>query len=181
VVTEKIDGTNAQVAILDDVKFGDTRNDPDVLALVDGMAIKAGSRKRWLSLDDDNFGFAQWVQEHADELVQLGPGRHYGEWWGHQVQRGYGKSERTFSLFNAHKWDDGRNLQFGAGKDTPPECVSVVPILARGPFDTQAVCQIMLRLKQAGSQAAPGWMKPEGVVVQHVPSRQLFKMTEDDL
>ena len=64
IVTEKIDGTNAQVFITDD---GD---------------VMAGSRTRWIYPGDDNFGFAAWVQEHRDELLTLGPGQHFGEWWG---------------------------------------------------------------------------------------------------
>jgi hypothetical protein len=63
-VTEKIDGTNAQIYITDDGQ----------------MLI--GSRTRWITPESDNFGFARWATEHKDELLQLGPGRHFGEWWG---------------------------------------------------------------------------------------------------
>ena len=64
VITEKIDGTNGLIYITDD---GD-------------MFI--GSRNRWLSEDSDNFGFHRWASENKSELMQLGPGRHHGEWWG---------------------------------------------------------------------------------------------------
>src|SRR5687768_207065 len=71
VITEKIDGTNAQVFIDES-----------------GNVI-AGSRSRWITPQDDNFGFAKWVAENRIDLLGLGPGRHYGEWWGLGVQRGY--------------------------------------------------------------------------------------------
>lgn len=64
VVTEKIDGTNAQVFITDDGR------------------VLAGSRTRWLTPESDNFGFAAWVHANQFNLKQLGQGRHYGEWWG---------------------------------------------------------------------------------------------------
>jgi hypothetical protein len=87
IVTEKIDGTNAQVWISDD-----------------GTDIRAGSRNRWLTYSEDNFGFAKWVMDHRDELLTLGPGRHFGEWWGSGIQRRYGLDEKRFSLFNVSRW-----------------------------------------------------------------------------
>ena len=32
-------------------------------------------------------------------------------------------------------------------------------------------------LRTSGSRAAPGFMKPEGVVIYHEAARQMFKMT----
>jgi hypothetical protein len=43
-ITEKIDGTNAQVFIAED-----------------GERILAGSRTRWITPEVDNFGFAAWL------------------------------------------------------------------------------------------------------------------------
>ena len=86
IITEKIDGTNAQIYI------------------DDAQNIMAGSRTRWISPEADNFGFAAWARAHRDELLTLGPGRHFGEWWGVGIQRGYGLSERRFSLFNTQRW-----------------------------------------------------------------------------
>src|SRR5687768_14030130 len=98
VVTEKLDGTNAQL-LIDDAGFADGNE----VAIVDGRAIWAGSRTRWLDVSSkgDNFGFAKWVADNAAELVKLGVGRHYGEWWGQGIQRGYGLNDKRFSLFNA--------------------------------------------------------------------------------
>lgn len=148
VVTEKIDGTNAQVFVADD------------------GTVLAGSRNRWITPDDDNFGFARWVAEHADELRQLGPGRHFGEWWGAGIQRRYGLTEKRWSLFNVAKWSESR-----------PACCGIVPVLYEGPFTTDAVEACLDRLHREGSVAAPGFMQPEGVVVFHRASGTLLKKT----
>lgn len=151
VITEKIDGTNAQVVITED---GD---------------IFAGSRTRWITPGDDNFGFAAWVQERSEELLKLGPGQHFGEWWGLGIQRRYGLTERRFSLFNTGRWN---NPESGR-----PECCHVVPVLYAGQFTSNAVNDAVARLRLEGSVAAPGFMDPEGVVVFHAASRQLQKVT----
>lgn len=151
VVTEKIDGTNAVVFISDDL----------------GTVI-AGSRSRWITPADDNHGFALWVSVNAEELRKLGPGYHYGEWWGSGIQRRYGISEKRFSLFNVSRWADPAMR---------PACCHVVPELARG-MDIRAETERALTLlREHGSTAAPGFMKPEGVVIWHEAARQLFKVT----
>ena len=82
--------------------------------------------------------------------------------------RGYGLTEKRFSLFNTSRWAD----------DTVrPTCCSVVPELHAGPFDTHCVETILSWLRLEGSRAAPGFMRPEGVVVFHPQSRALFKKT----
>lgn len=149
IVTEKIDGTNAQVCISDD-----------------GSEIVAGSRTRWITPDDDNFGFARWVDDHRDELLKLGPGRHFGEWWGAGIQRRYGLTEKRFSLFNVTRWGEDR-----------PACCHVVPVLYRGLFDQDQIESCLAKLQCEGSAAAPGFMKPEGVVVFHVAGNVGFKRT----
>lgn len=148
IVTEKIDGTNAQVCITEDGQ------------------ILAGSRSRWITPENDNFGFAAWVRDNADELMQLGPGRHFGEWWGAGIQRRYGLDHKRFSLFNVSRWGDER-----------PSCCHVVPVLYRGIFDTARIEGVMSVLAADGSVAAPGFMKPEGIVVYHVAGGFGFKRT----
>ena len=152
VVTEKLDGTNAQIYITDDGQF------------------LTGSRKRWITPEDDNFGFSRWAHEHEEELREgLGVGRHFGEWWGQGIQRKYGLEEKRFSLFNTGVWNG----------ETKPECCHVVPVLCTGAFTTPRVDQILLMLHLTGSVAAPGFMNPEGVVIFHVHSRSSFKKTLD--
>lgn len=169
VITEKIDGTNAQILIGDD------------------GSIVAGSRSRWITPDDDNHGFAAWVADNADELRLLGPGRHFGEWWGLGIQRKYNQTEKRFSLFNTLRWcaHDAEPVLIPSAdpraepkyQTRVPACVGVVPVLYRGLFDTNGVDAAITRLCIAGSAAAPGFMRPEGVVVFHIAGRVGFKKT----
>lgn len=162
VVTEKIDGTNAQVHVVEMEGY----SIPGAVWEGDGLAILAGSRTRWITPDADNFGFAAWVRDNAEELVKLGPGSHFGEWWGAGIQRRYGLADKRFSLFNVDRWGDER-----------PACCSVVPVLYRGIFDTLAIEECLSSLRACGSVAAPGFMNPEGVVVFHLAGRVGFKKT----
>ena len=177
-ISEKIDGTNAQVQIvplaLDGVDL--TGNWQElVLAQNDTHVMFAGSRTRYLTMAADNFGFAKWVQANADALWTLGDGRHYGEWWGLGIQRGYGQMDKRFSLFNAWRWNDGNPNR--------PACVGVVPNLYSGPFSTDATTAQIIRLREGGSVAAPGFLKPEGIIIYLSAARTYFKQTleKDDL
>jgi hypothetical protein len=147
VITEKIDGTNAQILITEDGK------------------LFTGSRTRWITQENDNYGFAKWVDQHKEDILKLGPGRHYGEYWGLGIQRGYDLFERRFSLF-------GRIV----AKEIP-SCVSIVPILYEGLFDTQKIDEVLAALTLNGSVAAPGYMRPEGIIIFHKASGTLFKKT----
>lgn len=149
-ISEKIDGTNAQVFIGED-----------------GM-MRFGSRTRWITPEDDNYGFARWATAHADELRELGPGRHFGEWWGQGIQRGYGLTEKRFSLFNVQRWAESR-----------PACCHVVPVLFDGIWSGHEPEKYIQALRDHGSMAAPGWARPEGVVVYHVAAGVGFKKTLD--
>jgi hypothetical protein len=167
IVTEKIDGTNAQIKITEDGQF------------------LVGSRSRWITPDNDNYGFAKWAYAYKDQLMELGVGSHFGEWWGAGIQRGYGLKEgRRFSLFNVQRWclrgqdrllvptADPRVVKY---QDYLPECCGLVPVLGVGDFN-EANKQIE-RLKEEGSKAAPGYMNPEGVVAFHVAGNVGFKVT----
>lgn len=182
IVTEKIDGTNGQVHIRPaDCAF---EIGYDTQIEVDGQPhyIRAGSRNRWvLHLgSDDNNGFGRWVHQHAHELAALGAGAHFGEWWGAGIQRNYGLSEKKWSLFNVGRWvrDDGtgERAPLGEKQEYAPTCCHVVPILRKG-VGFEPVYEAIAALRLLGSAAAPGFMKPEGVVAFHTHSRTLFKMT----
>ena len=170
IVTEKLDGTNAQVCI------------------AEGCTVQAGSRTRWITPADDNYGFAAWVQTHRDELLTLGPGRHFGEWWGAGIQRGYGLSEKRFSLFNVQRWAlhgtepksyPTLDPRVTRTQDMLPPCCGLVPLLLQGPFRTDAIDHCIDLLRERGSYAAPGFMKPEGIVVFHTAGNVGFKRTLD--
>lgn len=162
VITEKIDGTNAQVHITEDGR------------------LYAGSRTRWITPEADNFGFARWVQEHLAELMELGPGSHFGEWWGAGIQRKYGLNHKRFSLFNVGRWIECESRRTDEKQSVVPPCCCVVPVLWRGVFSTQQIDAILNGLEHDGSSAAPGFMQPEGIVIYHEKSRTLFKKTIGD-
>lgn len=180
VITEKIDGTNAQIFIVDALT-----QETDLVPFVSGpynglqFWIAAGSRNRWITPDSDNYGFAAWVKRNAAELCKLGPGRHFGEWWGAGIQRRYNQTEKIFSLFNVDRWY--KNLhpvaEYQVAKEQCPSCCDVVPVLHRGLFNTLVITQVMQWLQVKGSAAAPGFMDPEGIVIWHSASRTLFKKT----
>jgi hypothetical protein len=154
IITEKLDGTNAQIFITEDGQ------------------IKAGSRNRWIRVGDDNYGFARWVADNERELIEaLGPGRHFGEWWGQGIQRGYGLKKKVFSLFNTSRWVD---LPFNAEDEG---LIHRVPALCKFTFGDEAVEHAMSHLREYGSVAAPGFRRPEGIVIFHTASGTLFKKT----
>lgn len=171
IITEKIDGTNAQILITEDGQ------------------ILAGSRTRWITPKEDNYGFASWVEAHKNELIKLGVGRHFGEWWGGRIQRGYGVKEKRLSLFNVSRWclsgstpekiqsSDPRLEKY---QDVLPECVGLVPVLYRGLFTTDACENAIELLKANGSLAAPGFMNPEGIICFHTAAGVGFKKTIDN-
>lgn len=152
IISEKIDGTNAQVIIGEDDE------------------IVAASRSRLITPEDDNYGFAAWVRDNRSELLRLGPGRHFGEWWGSGIQRKYGLTgtDKRFSLFNVNRWRD---------ESVRPKCCHVVPILYEGLFSTNAVHCCLEHLRAHGSAAAPGFMRPEGIIVWHIAAQTGFKVT----
>jgi len=192
VITEKLDGTNAQIAIVpasDAQKAGHLV--APFVAVAGGFAFLAGSRNRWLGTgtgkSDDNFGFAKWVADNAEALAALGEGRHFGEWWGLSIQRGYGLKEKRFSMFNVTRWclrDSVPAVIPNANPTAPvklqevlPDCVGLVPVLYRGPFGTPQISDTLYLLKGYGSRAVPGFDDPEGIVIRHDASGTLFKKT----
>ncbi|MGW9170131.1 RNA ligase family protein [Streptomyces decoyicus] len=186
IVTEKIDGTNAAIHI-NPVTEVEAELSDHYIAFRDGQhyEVVAQSRKRLITPEKDNFGFARWVTDHASQLVQiLGPGLHFGEWWGKGIQRGYGLDYRVFSLFNTDRWfktgPDGLDsmatraeLSYLAGQ------VRAVPVLYQGGFAEWEIADALYGLRVEGSKAAPDFMDPEGICVFHSQSRNVFKATLD--
>lgn len=182
VITEKLDGTNAQIyivprsevisSILEDPEetfFSVTHEDIDYCMWV-------GSRSRWIKKGADNFGFAAWCSDNREELIKLGPGAHFGEWWGKGIQRGYGLNERRFSLFNTNRWLDANDPEI----KLCPSCCDVVPLLYAGPFDPQQPKDWIDLLNKHGSAAVEGYMNPEGIIVYHTAANLGFKVTCKD-
>lgn len=143
-ITEKIDGTNG------------------CIAFDENGIIHVQSRNKIITpgKQTDNAGLARWAYDHSDELFDLlGPGYHYGEWWGQGIQRGYGRGCKCFSLFNAGRWADV-DMVIG---DVP---VTHVPVLAEGrAWSDDLQMDVDDMLEDYGSFAAPGWSKPEGYMI----------------
>jgi len=215
VISEKIDGTNGQIVIMrrqdlhnsfftewnqgvgtDEAmkEFIDKYCLYKTLAMTDENDILymfAGSRTRWLSVDSgkncDNHGFARWVKENAEELLKLGKGRHFGEFYGKGINRNYGLDEKRLALFNVKKWHQHNkekrlisiNSKTKEEKYTSPapKCCKVVPILYEGMFNTITIDTILMRLKMEGSKAVPGFMNAEGICIYHTASGHLYKKT----
>lgn len=172
IITEKIDGTNASVHI-NEVTPADCDEKEEhgwpFIKTYEGhtYTLRVASRKRWIKPDDDNYGFANWAQSNGEELLGLGVGSHFGEWWGKGIQRGYDLDEKRFSLFNTHRW---------SGEDKP-ECCHVVPVLNITTFSTMMARATLDNLARSGSIAAPGYDKPKGIALYHAAANQMFKMT----
>ena len=126
VVTEKIDGTNAQIILNEDGTF------------------LTGSRNRYVTPEDDNYGFSKWVHTNIGSIRKLGVGRFYGEWYGSGIQRGYGLATKKFALFPTRPFAD------------LPECMDMVPILYRGLFHSDLLQEVLEDLKNTGSKLVPG-------------------------
>ena len=179
IITEKIDGTNAQILILDK-----RIDEVDVAAMggqyveTDDSFIFAFSRKKQIWPGSDNFGFASWVYENSQEIENvLGFGRHYGEWWGRGIQRGYGLKEKRFSLFSHdHRWLNDLDLRKEYGVESN---LFSVPQLWKGKFSFEALEECREVLREQGSIAAPGYDRPEGVVVYFRDAHQNFKVIGD--
>ena len=145
-VTEKIDGTNGCIYVGADGEFG------------------VQSRNKIITPDDDNYGFASWAYKNKEELMSLGHGYHYGEWYGLGIQRGYQKEEKRFALFNTFRPHEGL-----------PAGVDIVPILYDGPFDLAALKFLEEQLKTEGSRVTPGYMNVEGMVIYFYTSKERIK------
>jgi hypothetical protein len=154
IVTEKIDGTNAQIVVPDDPS----------------LPLKAGSRNKFITPGSDNYGFARWVWDNGEELRKhLGPGQHFGEWWGAGIQRRYGLTSKRFSLFNTGRWPSDLHVSTGG-------LLHVVPVLYNGDWSPEAIEGCLVGLRANGSNAAPGFDNPEGVVVFHRASSSMYKI-----
>lgn len=158
-ITEKIDGTNGCI-IIDEHYNVDTEKAEYYIAGVQ-------SRKRIITPENDNFGFAAWVEKNAEDLLSLETGYHYGEWAGPGIQKNHHDlSARQFMLFNSFRWNPNNPNR--------PECCNTVPVLYEGPFMDHIIQHTMEVL--VGNAGDGGWT-PEGVIVWFHKSRRYEKHT----
>lgn len=172
IVTEKIDGTNACI------KFIPTFNSDKPWTLV------VQSRNRIIvpgKKENDNFGFATWAHANADRLFEhLGYGRHYGEWFGSGISSNrYNIDYRGFVIFDSDLWACQPGLDT---RQIMPDgsFLGHTPVLYRGMNSESAVMAAATELRQNGSKMIPGCMRPEGIVIHHLPSKSSTKFTFDN-
>jgi len=192
-ITEKIDGTNGAIGVVEiepyeAMTIREAMPVFRVPAPTGTFVVYAQSRSKVITPESDNHGFACWVWGNAEALVNvLGPGLHFGEWWGNGINRGYGLpiGEKRFSLFNTSRWgpanEHGIQAQVDDGIGFVPG-LGVVPVLYEGPFDRQdhkpyPWKQALHELQKNGSYAAPGFYRPEGIVIYHHAANMMFKAT----
>lgn len=161
-ITEKVDGTNGVIFVPEDPT----------------QPVLAGSRERWLTQEDgqpaekrkDNFNFSAWVYDRRESLRRLGPGYHYGEFYGAGIQRRYGLTGKRWASFEY--WRDDIQIQD----------VDVVPVLYTGELTAGLLDEYIDHLKTQGSVIVPGWMQPEGIVLtfKNMKSAKFKKLCEND-
>lgn len=136
-ITEKLNGTNSCVVIKD------------------GAIVGVQSRRKFITPEDDNYGFAKWVWENEQDLLLLGNGRHYGEWAGPGIQKNpHRLDKKRFFLFNTYRWRLHR-----------PKCCDVVPVLWQGLLEKNTIEEVMCSLREFYYEFKDPQAEPEGVVV----------------
>lgn len=170
-ITEKIDGTNACIRILDGT-------------------VSAQSRKRLITPESDNFGFAEWVHENAGALTDvLGYGVHFGEWFGEGIQKNpLGIEGKRFALFSPWKFNESqKEVIENSG------LVEFVPVLFEGQADIYTIPRVLEELDWDGTKVQGAKMisqgyafepdrmaRPEGIIVWHRETQQKYKILLDN-
>jgi hypothetical protein len=153
----------------------DTRGDlaeTEITSITDAYAQGNRSKLRYdIEVADNHNFFANGVLVHNSG-----------------IQRRYGLSggDKRWSLFNVGRWClhgqtplavPTADPRVTKTQDILPVCVGLVPVLWRGNFDDLDAEALLEGLRAHGSQAVPGFMQPEGIVVYHVAANVCFKKT----
>lgn len=181
-ITEKIDGTNAQILIEGGqiVCIGSRKREIFPEGSVVNLDVKQCCETEYLK-GTDNAGFASWVRENEEGLTEfLGDGRHFGEWAGPGIQGNpLDLSRKLFFLFNTHR---NPGEKFAAIGHLVPDLRSV-PIVYTGPFNLLMVGTAHEDLLREGSRVSLSDRDssdgvPEGIIISAFG--QKFKRTSDD-
>jgi hypothetical protein len=145
-ISEKMDGTNACIIIQD------------------GLIKGVQSRNRLITPENDNAGFANYVQTNRETLITLGDGYHYGEWCGPGIQKNpHNLEQKTLYLFNTFR-----------PVETLPVGVKMVQILYEGPHSEEEINKAYTELWESALREG---YTPEGIIVYSHAIRTHFKYT----
>ena len=163
VISEKIDGTNGLIELC---------GIPEQM-YPNECPIKFGSRNRYISIEDDNYGFANFFTPHIDKILiaikhikeeseseidKVCIQRIYGEWFGQGIQRTYNLKERFFMPFST----------FYAEKMIEAGVPNIIkPYIFYAGKENEAPMFLETLLKDKGSYLIPGYMHPEGLVYHY--------------
>lgn len=188
-VTQKLHGTNASVWIyeidltqtkLDKIWPIEITDSLKAFVTTDGKyLVRPAKRTSFISIEKDNFNFAQWVSTSKDDLARvLGAGTHFGEWIGPGINSGEGIKEKRFVLFDVMRFETQKEEMTKV--NLWPSRLDLVPKLAlETTGDLRSLAdRIMAELKEKGSVYAPGFMRPEGIVI-NVLGGQTLKFVFD--
>lgn len=150
-ITEKMDGSNACIIVQD------------------GKVVGCQSRKRIITPDEDNFGFARWVYNNANYLKGLGDGYHYGEWCGPKINGNrHNLDMNTFFLFSWYREEElGR----------PVDNLEYVRLLHEGDIDPDTVTTAMEDLLFISAHED---YIPEGIVIYYSDYKFHLKHTYEN-
>lgn len=140
-ITEKMDGTNGCVIV------------------ENGEVIGFQSRKKLITSDSDNMGFAGWGEKHKEELATLGDGYHYGEWCGPGIQK------------NRHQLSSKEFYLFNVTLETSCTIVKKVPVLYQEVYTDGIIEKVMLQLLKERDY------NPEGVMSYFLQTGTYLKAT----
>lgn len=168
VFTEKIDGTNAAIGVRELTDPHGILSFETLVATASGrfLAVRAQSRKRFITPNADNAGFARWAFDNAELLAPfLGEGLHFGEWWGSGIQRGYGLEKKVFSLFNTTRWAEPL-LEAHAIQDLGVDVVPVLGVWDGNDFGNglRAALDVILIGSVAAARQGVSYERVEGVM-----------------
>ena len=148
-ISEKIDGTNAQVFVVAEDRG---RRQP-------GRGLGGSLRKRTTSVSRRGSPIMLTsCASSAQDVISA-------EWYGRGIQRRYGLQDRRFALFNSCT-DGPRSARRAA---------AIVPVLTTRTMGADVVSECLETLRSGGSLARSGFHAPGGIVIYHHASGGMFR------
>jgi hypothetical protein len=175
-VTQKLHGTNASIWIRPTGEIDYSEEQAQFLTEDGQFLVLPGKRTSFITLENDNFGFARFVYENKEALYKaLGQGVWFGEWCGPGINSGEGLTQKRLALFAVLSLEEKYHNMKSAG--LWPDRVDLVPVLFTGlGSNIEQIAELVMNdLKEKGSSYVPGYMRPEGIVIQILGTNVKFK------